>query len=166
MTDPCRPLPPEHSWTPCAPGCPGWGVFNGIEIQKCDACARFATDDEAIAHVLELERTAVPCDPAPESATSSWEARVLHLPCTPSSIDWHGPDDDPKSYGLVPVQILGVLHHLAFIAVTLEDGSQVAAHSDYETELENLTGLTVPDGTWDTIELDGRSYVAYLHPYT
>lgn len=36
-------------------GCPGWAVFNGNEIQRCDTCKRFDDDDEAIAHVSALE---------------------------------------------------------------------------------------------------------------
>lgn len=39
----------------CDPGCPGWGVFNGTEIQRCDTCQRFKSDDEAIAYVLAIE---------------------------------------------------------------------------------------------------------------
>lgn len=41
---------------PCHPTCPGFGVFNvpddsaddvtGGEIQRCDACGTFATDDD------------------------------------------------------------------------------------------------------------------------
>ena len=49
----------KTKWTPetaCSPGCPGWAVFNGNEIQRCDACARFKDDDAAIEHVLRLER--------------------------------------------------------------------------------------------------------------
>jgi hypothetical protein len=42
--------------TACSPGCPGWDVFNGSEIQRCDECRRFADDDEAIAHVAGLAR--------------------------------------------------------------------------------------------------------------
>ena len=46
-------------WTPetaCSPGCPGWAVFNGNEIQRCDVCARFKDDDAAIEHVIQIER--------------------------------------------------------------------------------------------------------------
>ena len=43
----------NHTWYPCSPGCPGWGVFNeNGEIQRCDECNRFADDDEAIQHVI------------------------------------------------------------------------------------------------------------------
>lgn len=47
----------------CSPRCPGWGVFfverePGFEIERCDECARFVDDDEAIDHVLrELKLT-------------------------------------------------------------------------------------------------------------
>src|SRR5687767_12470655 len=39
----------------CDPGCPGWGVFNGTEIQRCDTCQRFRYDDDAVAYVAALE---------------------------------------------------------------------------------------------------------------
>ncbi len=42
------------SYEQCSPGCPGWVVFNGNEIQRCDECARFADDGEAIAYVERL----------------------------------------------------------------------------------------------------------------
>ena len=46
-------------WTPetaCSPGCPGWFVNAETEaIERCDACARFASDRGAVRHVLELE---------------------------------------------------------------------------------------------------------------
>lgn len=36
----------------CDPGgCPGWSVFNGNEIQRCDNCKRFEDDDAAIEYV-------------------------------------------------------------------------------------------------------------------
>lgn len=42
------------TWSPCSPGCPGWAVFNGNGIQRCDECNRFPDDDAAIAHVGRL----------------------------------------------------------------------------------------------------------------
>jgi hypothetical protein len=36
--------------------CPGWGWFNGCEIQRCDACDRFANDDSARRHVRRCGR--------------------------------------------------------------------------------------------------------------
>jgi len=40
----------------CSPDCPGWGVFNDTnEIQRCESCARFDSDEEAVSHVLKLE---------------------------------------------------------------------------------------------------------------
>ena len=36
-------------WTPCDEGCPGWAIFNidrGGEVQKCDTCGRFESDDD------------------------------------------------------------------------------------------------------------------------
>lgn len=30
------------------PKCPGWAVFNSAEVQRCDECAVFADDDEAL----------------------------------------------------------------------------------------------------------------------
>ena len=38
---------------PCSARCPGWGVFNAGdgsagEVQKCDSCELYASDDEAI----------------------------------------------------------------------------------------------------------------------
>lgn len=43
----------------CSPGCPGWAVFNGNEVQRCDACGRFADDDEAIEHVKNIEQQVI-----------------------------------------------------------------------------------------------------------
>jgi hypothetical protein len=36
------------------PGCPGWAVFNGDEVQRCDSCQRFDSDDAAWLHVAKL----------------------------------------------------------------------------------------------------------------
>ena len=35
------------------PHCPGWAVFNENEIQRCDSCDRFASEAEALAHVID-----------------------------------------------------------------------------------------------------------------
>lgn len=39
---------------PCREDCQGWGVWNGT-IQRCPVCNRFATDEDAVAHVMALE---------------------------------------------------------------------------------------------------------------
>jgi hypothetical protein len=39
----------------CDEGCPGWGVFNAMQVQRCDVCGRFDSDEEAAAYVLGLE---------------------------------------------------------------------------------------------------------------
>jgi hypothetical protein len=36
--------------------CPGWHIFNGCEIQRCDACQKFSCDDEAIAEVERFHK--------------------------------------------------------------------------------------------------------------
>jgi hypothetical protein len=41
--------------------CPGWAVFNGNDVQRCDACDMFANDDRALEEagrvlILNLER--------------------------------------------------------------------------------------------------------------
>lgn len=36
----------------CDHGCPGWAWFNEGEIQRCDTCKRFDSDEEAAKHVL------------------------------------------------------------------------------------------------------------------
>jgi hypothetical protein len=48
-------FPRNHS-NPCSPGCPGW-VLNEEDygIEKCDACKRFKSDDEAADYVRALE---------------------------------------------------------------------------------------------------------------
>lgn len=38
----------------CDGPCPGWGVFNDAEIQRCDQCGVFESDDEAREHVERL----------------------------------------------------------------------------------------------------------------
>ena len=53
--DLCRRRAKPWPESQCSPGCPGWAVFNGNEIQRCDACARFEDDDEAITHVIGIE---------------------------------------------------------------------------------------------------------------
>lgn len=35
----------------CDDSCPGWGLFNGCEIQRCDTCARFESDMAAVHHI-------------------------------------------------------------------------------------------------------------------
>lgn len=45
-----RPLrqPLQVTWTQCDPKCAGWlHMHDPREIQRCDACARFQTDEEA-----------------------------------------------------------------------------------------------------------------------
>lgn len=48
----------DGTWTPCAPGCAGLAVVDsdtyGCQIQRCDDCGRFASDDEAWAFALAL----------------------------------------------------------------------------------------------------------------
>lgn len=36
----------------CEPGCPGWGIYNLNEIQRCDLCNRWYSDEEAADYVL------------------------------------------------------------------------------------------------------------------
>lgn len=35
----------------CDPSCPGWGYFNGCEIQRCDECGTLPSDECAQAYV-------------------------------------------------------------------------------------------------------------------
>lgn len=44
----------QASATRCGAGCPGWAVFNGNDLQRCDECKRFSDDDEACAHARAL----------------------------------------------------------------------------------------------------------------
>ncbi|NIR28715.1 MAG: hypothetical protein GWN84_05245 [Gammaproteobacteria bacterium] len=52
--------PPAWEGERCSDGCPGWGVFDigarppGVEVERCDCCDRFATDEEAEDYVLRL----------------------------------------------------------------------------------------------------------------
>ena len=47
---------PELNRKECdGPFCPGWGIFNNNEIQRCDVCARFRSDEEAVAYAKSLE---------------------------------------------------------------------------------------------------------------
>lgn len=39
----------------CRKECPGWVIMNGNQIQRCDDCGRFETDEEAVDHVWNLE---------------------------------------------------------------------------------------------------------------
>ena len=54
-------MPPVHLYEPCSDGCPGWGIYdtnrfdsNGgfRELQRCDACSRFASDNDALHFAL------------------------------------------------------------------------------------------------------------------
>jgi hypothetical protein len=48
--------PPVSEKTCDDPGCPGWVSDSETSaIQKCDACGRFSSDDEAVSYVLSLE---------------------------------------------------------------------------------------------------------------
>lgn len=40
---------------PCSPGCPGWVLDVSGDVQRCDDCAVFASDDDAAWHVRECE---------------------------------------------------------------------------------------------------------------
>jgi hypothetical protein len=42
----------------CRSDCPGWGVYNGNEIQRCDSCNKFSSDEDAVNHVLAVEKEA------------------------------------------------------------------------------------------------------------
>lgn len=42
---------PTNAFPPCSEGCPGWGWFNGSEVQRCDECRRFESDDAAAEHI-------------------------------------------------------------------------------------------------------------------
>lgn len=44
------------TWEKCHPACLGWDIFNGHEIQRCDACNRFASDEDAIDHVERMAK--------------------------------------------------------------------------------------------------------------
>ena len=39
----------------CYPECPGWAVFNGREIQACDACSPAELTDEDLARLPEAQ---------------------------------------------------------------------------------------------------------------
>lgn len=43
-----RKFPPLRIHDRCDFACPGVAIFNGSEIQRCDGCRRFPSDDEAI----------------------------------------------------------------------------------------------------------------------
>lgn len=36
------------------PHCPGWAVYNGTEVKRCDECGVFKTDEEAGLHVQDI----------------------------------------------------------------------------------------------------------------
>ena len=46
-----RKFPPLSIHDRCDFACPGLAIFNGSEVQRCDECKRFPSDDEAIAFV-------------------------------------------------------------------------------------------------------------------
>lgn len=49
-------------WKPCSPGCQGYDAFvvdrdPGMELERCDDCARFVDDDTAaVQFVRDLEK--------------------------------------------------------------------------------------------------------------
>ena len=55
-----RKFPPLRIHDRCDFACPGVAIFNGSEIQRCDECKRFPSDDEAIDFVqLTLQAQAL-----------------------------------------------------------------------------------------------------------
>ena len=53
-------FPPLRIHERCDFACPGVAIFNGSEIQRCDECKRFPSDDEAIQFVqLTLQAQAL-----------------------------------------------------------------------------------------------------------
>lgn len=57
--------------------CPGWGWFDGADLLRCDECAAFADDGEALSHVREC----LPCQAilGAEVAASLVEHQALGL---------------------------------------------------------------------------------------
>lgn len=56
-------FPPLSIHERCDFACPGVAIFNGSEVQRCDECKRFPSDDEAIAFVqltLQAQALGVP----------------------------------------------------------------------------------------------------------
>jgi hypothetical protein len=45
----------------CDPGCPGWAIFNEdpLDVSRCDDCARFENDGEAIRHIAGCDECAL-----------------------------------------------------------------------------------------------------------
>lgn len=64
--------------TPCSDGCPGWLHFNEpYEIEKCDECGRFKSDEEAvIAHRVECKKHCLWPEVDYQSAAMSWVSRL------------------------------------------------------------------------------------------
>lgn len=53
-------FPPLSIDVRCDFACPGVAIFNGSEVQRCDECKRFPSDDEAIEFVqLTLQALAL-----------------------------------------------------------------------------------------------------------
>jgi hypothetical protein len=83
--------------------CQGWAIFNGNQIQRCDACNVYKTDEEAVESVLAgMERARSIMKPVTVllstsewaeimSAMESWISRVTSRyvdPKNPNNVEW------------------------------------------------------------------------------
>lgn len=74
----------HHEWEPCCPGCKGLAVFNvgdpapdgWVEIERCDDCGLYETDDDA---ALAVSREARPWDEVAEEFGPKLTARTATL---------------------------------------------------------------------------------------
>jgi hypothetical protein len=102
---------------------------------------------------------------------------VAVLPLTAVQFRATGPEEDPYSKILGPVEIGGVMHHVEGFRVTerrlpsLVEGEETFGEQvcdgpeeveSYYAELANAFG---GDGPFGTVPLDGRDYVLFISPH-
>lgn len=115
----------EINQNECDDLCPGWAVFNGNEIQRCDNCQRFKSDEEAIAYVRALEAFDVSRHYMEQAkAPPDWANHIL--------------------------QFARLLHHIHSVGEISEDCETMCCPGYLSAKISNL--IEAMDMDWDDIQ--------------
>lgn len=78
-----------------------------------------------------------------------------------------GPEDDPRARLLATLYVNQTPHHVEALAV--DDVEDVvrnqAVHPDYEHMVDQVADAVASQGSWQTVEIDGRNYVLIITPH-
>ena len=91
-------------------------------------------------------------------------ATIVNIP----SDAWEptGPDSDPQSRLLACLDVGGYPMHLEAYEVMIDKHkTQVAANSLFDTNVENAYGVGEPDKPFETIDINGKTYILVATPY-